>query len=110
MKGKTVKTVKAYQTKDGKIFTDKEEAEDHEYFLDMPQEIQKLHILDENPLTEQEKKVFNYLVKTSLQGKQIADNLGITPRTVKAHCTKIYQKMGVVDRLELVFKTLDIAD
>ena len=33
--------------------------------------------------------------------KQIAKSCGITERTVKAHLTEIYQKLGVTDRLNL---------
>lgn len=33
--------------------------------------------------------------------KQIADGLAITERTVKAHLTEIFRKLGIVDRLKL---------
>ena len=35
---------------------------------------------------------------------QIAQALGITERTVKAHLTAIFEKLGVVDRLQLALK------
>ena len=33
--------------------------------------------------------------------KQVAQSLKITERTVKAHLTEVYRKLGVVDRLKL---------
>ena len=33
--------------------------------------------------------------------KQIAKSCGITERTVKAHLTEVFQKLGVTDRLNL---------
>ena len=38
------------------------------------------------------------LVRDGLANKQIARKLGITERTVKAHLTSIFQRLGVTDR------------
>jgi two-component system, NarL family, nitrate/nitrite response regulator NarL len=52
-------------------------------------------------LTQRERDVA-ILVKQGLNNKQIARKLEITVRTVKAHTGKIYEKLKVKDRLELV--------
>ena len=40
------------------------------------------------------------LVVEGLLNKQIAGRLGITERTVKAHLTSAYQRIGVADRTQ----------
>ena len=40
------------------------------------------------------------LVVDGLLNKQIAQRLGITERTVKAHLTSAYQRIGVADRTQ----------
>ena len=40
------------------------------------------------------------LVVEGLLNKQIAHRLGITERTVKAHLTSAYQRIGVADRTQ----------
>ncbi len=40
------------------------------------------------------------LVVEGLLNKQIAARLGITERTVKAHLTSAYQRIGVADRTQ----------
>ena len=40
------------------------------------------------------------LVRQGLANKQIARRLGITERTVKAHLTSAFQRIGVVDRTQ----------
>jgi DNA-binding NarL/FixJ family response regulator len=40
------------------------------------------------------------LVRAGLSNKQIARRLGITERTVKAHLTSCFQRIGVVDRTQ----------
>ena len=40
------------------------------------------------------------LVVEGLLNKQIAQRLGITERTVKAHLTSAYQRIGVADRTQ----------
>lgn len=61
--------------------------------------------VEENPhldkLSEREREVA-ILVKQGLNNKEIAERLDITVRTVKAHTGKIYEKLGVKDRLGLV--------
>ena len=50
-------------------------------------------------LTPRESEVLA-LVRQGLANKQIARRLGITERTVKAHLTSVFQRIGVVDRTQ----------
>ena len=51
------------------------------------------------PLTPRESEVLR-LVRLGLANKQIARRLGISERTVKAHLTSTFQRIGVVDRTQ----------
>jgi len=57
--------------------------------------------LIEHRLTDKEKEVIFYILD-GLTNDAIAQNLGITPRTVKAHISSIFSKLHVNDRLSLV--------
>lgn len=50
-------------------------------------------------LTEREREVLG-LVAEGLPNKQIARRLGISEKTVKAHLTSIFQRVGVHDRMQ----------
>ena len=50
-------------------------------------------------LTDREREVL-LLVRDGLANKQIARRLGIAERTVKAHLTSVYQRLGVTDRTQ----------
>jgi DNA-binding NarL/FixJ family response regulator len=50
-------------------------------------------------LTAREREVLT-LVRQGLANKQIARRLGISERTVKAHLTSTFQRIGVVDRTQ----------
>ena len=50
-------------------------------------------------LTPRESEVLA-LVRSGLANKQIARRLGISERTVKAHLTSVFQRIGVVDRTQ----------
>lgn len=52
------------------------------------------------PLSQREKEVA-ILLKDGATYKNIAEDLAITPRTVKAHANSIYTKLHVKDRLAL---------
>lgn len=52
-----------------------------------------------NPLTAREEQVLR-MVADGLANKMIARRLGITERTVKAHLTSVYQRIGVADRTQ----------
>ena len=51
-------------------------------------------------LSEREVQV-SRLVANGASNKEIADRLAITERTVKAHLTAVFEKLGVRDRLQL---------
>ena len=53
--------------------------------------------LDSAELTPRETEVLRALV-SGARSSQIASQLGITERTVKAHLANIYQKLGVESR------------
>ncbi len=50
-------------------------------------------------LTDREREVLQ-LVRDGLANKQIARKLGIAERTVKAHLTSVFQRLGVTDRTQ----------
>lgn len=50
-------------------------------------------------LTDREREVLG-LVRDGLSNKQIARRLGIAERTVKAHLTSVFQRLGVTDRTQ----------
>ena len=52
-------------------------------------------------LTSREQEVLSYLI-TGMLNKQIAHELGISERTVKAHRKQVFDKMGVDSMAELV--------
>jgi DNA-binding NarL/FixJ family response regulator len=54
---------------------------------------------DEVTLTPREQEVLR-LVRQGLANKQIARRLGISERTVKAHLTSVFQRLGVEDRTQ----------
>lgn len=56
-------------------------------------------------LTIKQKRVCDLVVK-GRTAKQIAQELGIGPRTVEGHRDAIYRKLGVRNAIELVRKTL----
>jgi DNA-binding NarL/FixJ family response regulator len=53
----------------------------------------------ENDLTAREAEVL-LAVRSGMANKQIARALGITERTVKAHLTSVFQRIGVSDRTQ----------
>jgi DNA-binding NarL/FixJ family response regulator len=50
-------------------------------------------------ITHREREVLA-LVHDGLSNKQIARQLGITEKTVKAHLTRIFERIGVTDRTQ----------
>ena len=52
-------------------------------------------------LTTREDEILR-LVNKGLANRTIAKQLGITERTVKAHVSKLFSKMGVHGRVELI--------
>lgn len=56
-------------------------------------------------LSDRERDVLQ-LLAAGLQNKQVALQLGISPRTVERHCDGIYAKLGVRTRTEAVVRAL----
>jgi len=54
-------------------------------------------------LSNQEKKVFN-LLKKGKSNKEISSELHIEVSTVKSHLNKIYSRLGVKSRKEIIDK------
>jgi DNA-binding NarL/FixJ family response regulator len=57
-------------------------------------------------LTDREREVLG-LVRDGLANKQIARRLGISERTVKAHLTRVFQRLGVSDRTQAALWAVD---
>ena len=51
-------------------------------------------------LTPREREIAQ-LICAGMKNKEVAQNLGITPGTVKVHLMHIFEKTGVKDRFEL---------
>lgn len=60
-------------------------------------------------LTARERQVCEYLCK-GWENKEIANKLGISPRTVEDHRIHIFQKYRVRNAVELVLTVFDIPD
>jgi DNA-binding NarL/FixJ family response regulator len=60
-------------------------------------------------LTDREREVL-LLVRGGLANKQIARRLGISERTVKAHLTSVFQRLGVTDRTQAAIWAADHLD
>jgi DNA-binding NarL/FixJ family response regulator len=58
------------------------------------------------PLSPREQEVFA-LVARGLQSKEIAHQLGISPRTVEAHRQRILRKYGAPNTIALVLRLTD---
>ena len=63
---------------------------------------------DTSRLTPREKEVVG-LICRGLRNRQIAENLRITPGTVKVHLMHIFEKTGLKDRLALAVHGRDLA-
>jgi len=59
----------------------------------------------ESPLSERELEVLR-LVAAGQRSKEIADALAITERTVKAHLTSIFNKLGATSRAEAIARAM----
>jgi two-component system nitrate/nitrite response regulator NarL len=65
-----------------------------------PQAGEFLHRKEASRLTPREKEIVG-LICRGMKNKQIAENLRITPGTVKVHLMHIFEKTGLKDRLAL---------
>ena len=60
-------------------------------------------------LTKREKEVFMLLVKNKTT-KEIADELGISEKTVRNHISNVMQKLGVKGRASAVVELLKLKE
>lgn len=69
---------------------------------EISQQSKPLHVKNEasEKLTSRERQIA-FLVKEGLGNKEIALKTNITERTVKAHLSAIYEKLGIKDRISL---------
>jgi DNA-binding NarL/FixJ family response regulator len=58
-----------------------------------------------NLLSRRELQVVHYLAE-GLTNREIGDRLGLSPHTIKNYLLKIFDKLGVCNRVELLFLTL----
>ena len=58
-------------------------------------------------LTERERNVLYYLAQ-GYKNSEIGEALNISVHTVKAHLETIYEKLGVVNRVQAVIKALQL--
>ena len=58
-------------------------------------------------LTERERNVLYYLAQ-GYKNSEIGEVLNISVHTVKAHLETIYEKLGVVNRVQAVIKALQL--
>lgn len=58
-------------------------------------------LLERPVLSPRQSEVLGYL-KQGLTNPQIAERLGVTERTVKAHCQEVYDRLGVPNRTAAV--------
>ncbi len=65
--------------------------------------------VDQPSLTAREREVLD-LVRHGLANKQIARQLGISERTVKAHLTSVFNSLGVTDRTQAALWANDHLD
>lgn len=59
-------------------------------------------------LTPREEEIAK-MAANGASNQQIADNCGISERTVKAHLSAIFEKLGIADRLQLALKVHGIS-
>lgn len=61
--------------------------------------------LFENPLTERELEVLNYIARGK-SNEEIAKKLNVSTHTIKVHSHNIYNKLLVEDRMQAVMKAV----
>ena len=52
------------------------------------------------PITERQRQVVE-LIAAGCSNEEVGERLGISPRTVKAHCDTLRQKLGVARRRQI---------
>lgn len=64
-----------------------------------------MYLFKDFELTEREYEILHY-IKT-MEPKVLAKRLGISPRTVQWHLTKLYAKFHVKNRYQLIIKLIE---
>ncbi|HWI60780.1 MAG TPA: response regulator transcription factor [Symbiobacteriaceae bacterium] len=60
---------------------------------------------EEQTISEREREVLQFVAE-GLRNKEIADEMGITERTVKAHLASIFNKLGATSRAEAIARAM----
>ena len=89
----------------GQIWANSEELSYVLAALADPPQAQKLESRILSLLSKREREVVEYLVQ-GFTNREIADTLGISQHTVKNYLFKIFEKVGMSNRVELVFNLL----
>jgi DNA-binding NarL/FixJ family response regulator len=63
--------------------------------------VQRHTAVSDNPLSPREVAVLGKLAEGKVY-KQIADELGLSPNTVRSHLHRVYRRIGAVDRTQAV--------
>jgi len=59
----------------------------------------------DNELSVNELNVLNYIAK-GLTNKEIAENMGLSEKTIKSHVSNMFLKIGVTNRTALLVKSI----
>lgn len=65
--------------------------------------------LNPNALTGQEAKIYNLLITTALEVKEIAHELHLSYKTVDVHKNNLFRKLNVHSRLDLYRQSIQIS-
>ena len=60
-------------------------------------------------LTPRERQIFNLLIQ-NYSTKEIANELGISEKTVRNHISNVIQKLGVDSRIQAVFELIKLKE
>jgi DNA-binding NarL/FixJ family response regulator len=60
---------------------------------------ERVRVSPADELTKREREVLS-LIATGLSNKRLATHLGISEKTVKAHLTSVFRRIGVTDRTQ----------
>ena len=58
-------------------------------------------------LTHREKEIFNYLIQNNTT-KEIAEEIGISEKTVRNHISNVIQKLGVKGRSQAIVELIKL--
>lgn len=91
-----------YKVHEGEIYADGFVSEVMLRFLTVPpQEVMDADVELYNSLSPREREVFDFMA-TGLSTKEIASELGISPKTVETHRQNLYTKIDMHDPIEII--------